>query len=181
MFLNRHSFYDNMSELTGQKCTFCGADKLTLKEDEIEIPHFGRVFVLTMECSACNYRKSDVEPAESKQPCKYTLEVNCEADLNIKIVKSADATIKIPHVITIEPGPAAEGYVSNIESLIERVKKQIQSAAESEDDSSAKKKAKNLMKKLGKVLVGREKLKIIIEDPSGHSVIVSDKAQKSKL
>lgn len=170
-----------MPELKNQPCNFCGENKLTLKEEEVEIPFFGRVYVLSMECSACNYRKSDVEPAERKEPCKYTLEVNSEDDLNIKIVKSGEATVKIPHVITIESGPASNGYVTNVEGLLERVKKQIQSAGESEDDPSAKKKAKNLLKKLNKVLVGREKLKIIIEDPSGHSAIISDKAQKSKL
>jgi len=170
-----------MAELKNQKCTFCGENKLTLREDEVEIPHFGRVFVLSMDCSACNYRKSDIEPAESKEPCKYTFEVNSEDDLNVKIVKSGDATVKIPHVITMEPGPASSGYITNVEGLIEKVKKIVEDSVEGEEDSSAKKKAKNINKKLGKVLVGREKLKIIIEDPTGHSVIVSDKAQKSKL
>jgi zinc finger protein len=170
-----------MAEIKGQKCPICGENKLTLKEDEIEIPHFGRVFVMSMDCSACNYRKADVEPAERKEPCKYTFEINSEEDLNVKIVKSGEATLKIPHVITIEPGPGSEGYVTNVEGVIERVKKIIQSAGESEDDSNAKKKAKNLNKKLGKVLVGREKLKIIIEDPSGNSAIISDKAQKNKI
>ena len=134
-----------------------------------------------MECASCNYRKSDVEPAEVKEPCKYTFEVESEDDLNVKIIKSAEATVKIPHVMTIESGPASEGYITNIEGLLERVKKQIQSAAESEDDPAAKKKAKNLLKKLSKVLVGREKLKIIVEDPSGFSAIVSEKAQRNKL
>ena len=170
-----------MAEIKGQKCPICAENKLTLKEDEIEIPHFGRVFVMSMDCSACNYRKADVEPAERKEPCKYTFEINSEEDLNVKIVKSGEATLKIPHVITIEPGPGSEGYVTNVEGVIERVKKIIQSAGESEDDSNAKKKAKNLNKKLGKVLVGREKLKIIIEDPSGNSAIISDKAQKNKI
>ncbi|PIN76489.1 hypothetical protein COV17_02315 [Candidatus Woesearchaeota archaeon CG10_big_fil_rev_8_21_14_0_10_36_11] len=170
-----------MSEITNQPCPFCGEKKCTLKEEEIEIPYFGRVFVFSMDCSACHTRKSDVEPAEQKEPCRYTLEVSSEDDLNIKIVKSGEATVKIPHVITVESGPASEGYVTNVEGLLERIKKQIQSAAESEDEPTAKKKAKNLLKKLGKVLVGREKLKIIIEDTSGHSAIISDKAQRSKL
>ncbi len=161
----------------------CNENQLTLREEEIEIPFFGRVFVFSMECSACGYKKSDVEPAEEKEPCKYTLEVSSEEDLNIKIVKSGEATVKIPHIITIEPGPAANGYVTNVEGLLERVKKDIESAAEGEgdEDPEIKKKAKNLIKKLNNVLVGRETLKIIIEDPSGHSAIISDKAQKSKL
>lgn len=171
-----------MAELTGQQCAFCGENKLSLREEEVEIPFFGRVFVLSMDCTGCGYRKADVEPAEQKEPCRYTLEVTSDADLNIKIIKSAEATVKIPRVMTIESGPASEGYITNVEGLLEKVKSMIQSAADAEeDDPAAKTKAKNLIKKLNKALVGREPLKIIIEDLSGHSAIISDKAQRSKL
>ncbi|MBS3139850.1 ZPR1 zinc finger domain-containing protein [Candidatus Woesearchaeota archaeon] len=170
-----------MVELANQQCTFCGENKATLQEDEIDIPHFGRVFIFSMHCDACNAHQADVEPAEQKEPCRFTLEVTSEDDLNIKIVKSGEATLKIPHVITIESGPAAQGYVTNVEGLLERVKGVIESAAESEEDPNAKKKARNLIKKLNKVQVGRESLKIIIEDQTGHSAIISEKAQRSKL
>jgi zinc finger protein len=170
-----------MSELTNQECTFCAEKKATLREDEVDVPYFGRVFIFSMHCTACNAHQSDVEPAEEKEPCKYTFEVTSEEDLNVKIVKSGEATLKIPHVITMEPGPAANGYVTNVEGLVERVKKIIESSVESEDDPNLKKKAKNLVKKLNKVLVGREKIKIILEDATGHSAIISDKAQKSKV
>jgi len=170
-----------MAEIKDQECPFCGENKATLKEEEIEIPYFGRVFVLSMECEGCGTRKSDVEPADPKEPCKYTLEIDSEDDLNIKIVKSGQATVKIPRIITMEPGPASNGYVTNVEGLFERAKKIIQSAGEAEDDPVAKKKAKNLIKKINQILVGREKIKISIEDPSGHSCIVSDKAVKGKL
>ena len=170
-----------MSEIKNQQCMFCGEKESTLREEEVDIPYFGRVFILSMDCSACGTRKSDLEPAEKKDPAKYTLEINSEDDLNIKIVKSGQATVKIPRVITMEAGPGSNGYITNVEGLLERVKNIIQSAAESEDDAAAKKKAKNLIKKLNKVLVGREPLKIIIEDASGNSAIISDKAQKSKL
>jgi zinc finger protein len=167
--------------MKNQQCPFCPEKKATLREEEIDIPHFGRVFVLSLQCGACGVNKSDVEPAERKEACKYIFEVNSEDDLSVKIVKSGEATVKIPHVITIEPGPASNGYVTNIEGLLQRVRGSIETAMESEDDPSSKKKAKNLLKKLTKVVLGREKLKIIIEDPSGHSCIVSEKAQKSKI
>ena len=170
-----------MPEITGQECPFCREKKVTLREEEVEIPYFGRLYIFSMECAACGSRKADVEPVEKKEPCKYTLEVDSDEDMNIKIVKSGAATLKIPHVITIEPGPASEGYVTNVEGLLERVKKIIESAAESEEDEATKKKARNLIKKLNKVILGREKLKIIIEDQTGNSAIISDKAQKSKL
>ena len=104
-----------------------------------------------------------------------------EDDLNIKIVKSGDATVKIPHIITIDAGPASEGYITNVEGLLDRIKKTIESTMEAEEDEIAKKKAKNMIKKINQVLVGRETLKIIIEDETGHSAIISEKAQRSKL
>ncbi|SRR3989338_400459 len=170
-----------MSEIKGEMCHFCGEKKLTLKEDETTIPYFGKIFVLSMECEGCGYRKADVEPAEKKEPCRYTFEVASEEDLNVKVVKSGDATVKIPHIITIEPGPASEGFVTNIEGLLERVRKMIESSVEGEDDDALKKKGKNMLKKLTNVMLGREALKITIEDPSGHSAIISDKAQKSRM
>tara|TARA_Y100000310_G_scaffold137447_1_gene136329 strand:+ start:23427 stop:23939 length:513 start_codon:yes stop_codon:yes gene_type:complete len=170
-----------MPEIKDQPCSFCGKNKATLREEQIDIPHFGKVYVLSMDCTDCGTRKSDIEPAEKKEPCKYTLEVSSEDDLNIKIVKSGQATVKIPRIITMEPGPASNGYVTNVEGLLERVKNIVQSAGESEDDPAAKKKAKNMIKKLNKILVGREPIKIIIEDTTGHSAIISEKAVKSKI
>ncbi len=181
MFLNAYSILPSMAEIKGQPCHLCGEKKLILREDEMELPYFGKVFILSMECEGCGFRKSDIEPAQEKEPAKFTFEMESEEDLNVKIVKSADATVKIPHVITIEPGVASEGYVTNVEGLLEKIKKTIESSVEGEEDEDAKNKGRNLIKKLGKALVGREKLKIIIEDPSGHSAIISDRAQKSKL
>lgn len=170
-----------MVEIKGEECAFCGEKKLTLREEQIDVPHFGKLFVLTMECEGCGYKKSDVEPAEKKEPCKYTLEVTSEADMQIKVVKSGEATLKIPHIITVEPGPASEGYITNVEGVLDRVRKMIVSSVESEEDEDTRKKAKNLLKKIDNVILGRDSLKIILEDKSGHSAIISEKAQRSKL
>ena len=118
---------------------------------------------------------------EQKEPCRYTFEVTSEEDLNVRVVKSGEATVKIPHVITMEPGPVSSGFVTNIEGLLQKVKEIIQETMDDDDDDAVKKKAKNLVKKLNKVMAGQEPIKIIIEDPSGHSAIISDKAQKSKI
>lgn len=170
-----------MAELKGQQCPICHEKTLTLREEEMEIPHFGQVFIFSMTCEACSYRKSDVEPAEEGEPAKLTLDVDSDKDLSIKIVKAGDATVKIPYIITIEPGPAGEGYITNVEGLLVRVKEAIESAGEAEEDPADKKKARKLVKKVNNIILGREKTKIIIEDPSGHSAIISDKVKKSKL
>jgi zinc finger protein len=167
--------------LEGQKCPFCSNDTLTLTEKETEVPYFGNLLIFSMSCSSCNYHKADVESAEEREPVKYTLEINSEEDMKIRVIRSSEATIKIPHITTITPGPASNGYVTNIEGILSRIKKQIEVARDNEEDNDAKKKAKNLLKKLQKVMWGQEKLKFIIEDPSGNSAIISEKAVKSKL
>jgi len=167
--------------LKGQMCPTCRKKTLTLSEAETEVPFFGKLFVFSMKCESCKFFKSDVEAAEQKEPCKCTIEVNGKPDLNIRIVKSSEATVKIPHVGSIEPGPASQGFVTNVEGIINKIKEQIEYIKESEEDNAKKKKAKNLIKKLQKVLWGNEKLKIIIEDPTGNSAIISDKAERKKL
>ena len=167
--------------LANQVCPVCNKKTLELREDEQEVPFFGKVFLFSMSCSECKFHRADVEAADKKEPSRYTIEINSEKDMKIRIVKSSHAVVKIPHIVTITPGPDSEGYVSNIEGILTRVKDQIQSARDNEEDPQAKKKAKRLLKKLNKVMWGQEKIKITIEDPSGNSAIISDKAIVKKL
>jgi len=167
--------------LKAQECPICHQNTLELMEGETDIPFFGKTYLFSMNCTSCNFHKADVEAEEQREPCKYTLEVNSEQDMKIRVVRSSQATIRLPHIATVEPGPASNGYVTNVEGIIERIKNEVQTAADGEEDEAAKKKARNLIKKLNRVTWGQEKLKLIIEDPSGNSAIISDKAVVSKL
>ena len=167
--------------LEGQMCAFCKTNNLTLTEDERDVPYFGKVYVFSMSCSNCKYHKADVECVEHHEPARYTLDINSEEDMSIRVVKSGEATVKIPRITTITPGPASNGYITNVEGILNRVKYQLESIRDNDDDPEARKKAKNMIKKLQKVMWGQEPLKLILEDPSGNSAIVSDKAQKTKL
>ena len=109
------------------------------------------------------------------------MEVSSEEDLNARFVKSRQATVKIPRITTITRGPASEGYISNIEGLLKKVKGIIEQKKESLEEKSDRIKAIKLIKKINKILFGQEKIKITIEDPSGNSAIISEKAVKSKL
>ena len=164
-----------------QACPLCGQKALILTERETEVPYFGKVYLFSMTCSNCKYHKADVEAMERKEPAKYEFEISSEEDMKVRIVKSSEAIVKLQHLATITPGPASQGYVTNIEGILSRVKYQIESVKEMEEDDEGKKKAKNLLKKILNITWGKEKQKIIIEDPSGNSAIISDKAIKSPL
>ncbi|MBN1502059.1 ZPR1 zinc finger domain-containing protein [Candidatus Woesearchaeota archaeon] len=166
--------------LEKQPCPMCHTNNLTLMEARKEIPYFGVCYIFSMDCTNCNYHMSDIEAEEEQEPAKYTFDVESETDLNVRVIKSSQAVLKIPHIITITPGPISQGYITNIEGIINRVKKVVEEQRDDEDPA-VQKKAKNMLKKLQRVLWGREKLKIIIEDKSGNSAIISERAVKSKL
>ncbi|MEK6955200.1 MAG: ZPR1 zinc finger domain-containing protein [Nanoarchaeota archaeon] len=172
----------NAETINGENCPMCSNKTLTLYETEQDIPYFGKVFLFGMNCSSCGYKQSDVESESMKDPSKYEFTVENSKDLSVRIVKSSEATIKIPQLkMSVEPGVASEGYVSNIEGILQRFKKILELERDAADEDDIRKKAKNLLKKLWKVECGDEPLKIIIEDPTGNSAIISDKAVITKL
>lgn len=171
----------NIEKLEGQTCPMCLKNTLTLIESSTDVPFFGEVFLFSMKCSNCNYSKADVESAEEKEPCSYTFEIDGEKDLNVRVIKSSEATVKIPKIMTIEPGTASDGYVTNIEGLLNRVKEALESAKELSEEKEDKIAAIKLIKKVNRIIFGTEKIKITIDDPSGNSAIISDKAVKTKI
>src|SRR3989338_1032287 len=171
-----------MEKLEKQDCPFCYEKKLTLTQEEIEIPYFGKTFIFGMQCFGCNYNESDVEAEELKEPTRYTIEINNEEDMKIRVVKSSQAIVKVPTLrMEVKPGTIPEGYVSNVEGVLDKFKKIIEDQRDLTDDGDVRKNAKNLLKKLWKVKLGDISVKIVIEDPSGNSAIISNKAKIEKL
>lgn len=151
-------------------------------EEEMDIPYFGKAFLFSMHCDSCEYSKTDLEAVDMKEPTRYTFEAQNTKDLSVRVVRSSEGTIKLPSLkITIEPGPTSDGFVTNVEGILQRVKKIVEEQRDSAEDDETKKKAKNLLKKIWKIECGDEPIKIIIEDPTGNSAIISEKAIIEKL
>lgn len=169
------------SVVMGELCPVCSQKSLTLTERGQEVPYFGKVLLFAMTCTGCKFHKADIECAEQREPARYSIDVSGSDDMSIRVVKSSQATVKIPYVADIEPGEASNGYVTNIEGLLQRVKHQVEVIRDTEEDEAAVQKAKNMIKKINRCVWGEDKLKIIIEDPSGNSAIISDKAVVQKM
>ncbi|MDD9954062.1 MAG: ZPR1 zinc finger domain-containing protein [Candidatus Woesearchaeota archaeon] len=164
--------------LEGETCPICGEKELTLMETSRDVAFFGICHLFSMNCKACKYHKADIEAETQQKESKFTLEIEGEEDLKARVVKSSTATIKIPHVGSIESGETSNGYISNVEGVITRIKQQVEHLKEAADDPKERKKAKNMLKKIQKILWGQEKAKIILEDKAGNSAIISPKAVK---
>ncbi|PIN87185.1 hypothetical protein COV19_00855 [Candidatus Woesearchaeota archaeon CG10_big_fil_rev_8_21_14_0_10_44_13] len=175
---------ERIETLPGQECPVCKEKTCTLTEMDRYIPFGDKevlIYVFSMTCSSCKYHKADVEFSEENEPIKITLDIDNEKDMNIMLMKSCEATVKIPHITTMEGGPTSNGYITTVEGLFNRVKKAVEFARDSSEDEEDKKKAKNMLNKITRIMWGQEKCRIIIEDKTGNSAVISEKAVKTKL
>ena len=171
-----------MDEVKGQICPICGKKELTLLEEEMDIPYFGLTFLFSMNCSSCGFSKADVESDEKKNPVKITFNIENVKDLNARVIKSSNALVKISQLkMSMEAGENSEGFISNVEGLLGKFEKVLEGQRDTTDDPTIRKKAKNLLKKIWKVKCGDVPLKVVIEDKTGNSAIISDKTKIEKL
>ena len=172
------SMEDEMEIIEGERCPLCLQNTLTLMERVLNIPHFGVTHMFSMHCENpdCDYHLADLEAEEDKKPVKDSLEISSEEHLQWYIVKSADATVKIPRMVELAPGPDSSGFISTIEGLLNRFKTILEELTQ-DDDKDVAKKAKNHLKKLNRVLWGRESIKIVLEDKSGNSSFIRERLE----
>ena len=163
-------------------CPICGG-KNTFKiiSNQLDIPYFGKVMETTMICDRCKYRKSDIIPLEVKEPKRYILKVSSEEDLNKRVVRSSTGYIRIPELgFEVKPGPASEGYISNVEGVLNRLEDALKMLIKWVDGEE-KKRGEEILRKIEDVKEGRDSITLIIEDPLGHSAIIGDGVKEEKL
>ncbi|HDJ96707.1 MAG TPA: ZPR1 zinc finger domain-containing protein, partial [Candidatus Aenigmarchaeota archaeon] len=116
-----------------------------------------------------------------KEPLEFSLKVKKAEDLKIRVVRSSSGTIEIPEFgVKIEPGPQAQGYVTNVEGILLRIEEVLIDQIKVLK-GKRKRKAKEVLEKVKKARGGKFNFTLIIKDPLGNSVIVSKKARKRKL
>ena len=166
-------------------CPICGG-KGTLKALQYvhDIPYFGKVMESTIICEKCGYRNADVMILEDRPPKLYSVKVEEEKDLFTRVVRSKSGTIELEEIgVKIEPGPAAEGFVTNVEGILERVRETLVMAKhfrQGEGDEEAAKKADEILQYIEEVKEGKKPLTVRIMDPLGNSALIGGKV-KSRL
>lgn len=114
--------------VTKSACPLCGKELVTnwVKDD---IPFFGEVMHITSLCE-CGLRYSDTMIMSQREPVHYEMKIKTRDDLDARVVRSTSGTIRIPELgIDIEPGPASESFVSNIEGVLDRVRNILEMVA----------------------------------------------------
>ena len=140
------------------------------------IPFFGDVMYTCSQCD-CGFKYADTMILTQREPMRFTLKVDSPEDLNIRVIRSISGTVRIPELgIIIEPGPASESYVSNVEGILCRIEDVVRMVTLWEDEPpESKERAHEILESLQQVRLGEFVITIIIEDPFGNSAIISDK------
>lgn len=158
-------------------CPACGEEVDYLYETE-HIPYFSEILIITCSCPLCGYRFSDIQSLSTSEPVRFEFRVEQEEDLMVRVVRSTQGEICIPELgVEINPGPACEGFVSNVEGILMRIDKVLDGVLIDGDDET-RRNAGDLKEKIARVGTGTYPITLIISDPAGNSLIDSDRAKK---
>ncbi len=160
-------------------CPICNTEVEYIYQTE-NIPYFSDILIIRAMCDNCGYRYVDTQVLTESEPSCWEIAVTSPEDLSVRIVRSMSGTIRIPELgVRIDPGVACEGFVSNVEGILCRIEQIIDMVIRSADHEQ-REAALSLKKKIAGVREGVMPMTLIIEDPSGNSVIIADKAKKTE-
>ena len=159
-------------------CPTCNTEIEYLYTTE-NIPYFSDILIISAICPSCGYKFVDTQMLKHGEPVRYMYRTATPEDLAVRVMRSMSASIEIPELgVRIDPGPTCQGFVSNIEGVLDRIVQAIGSAIVDGDDEE-RENARLLLEKIARVKCGELSVTFILEDPNGNSAIVADSAEKS--
>jgi zinc finger protein len=159
-------------------CPYCNTEIQYLYQTE-NIPYFSDILIISATCPSCGYRYVDTQMLKSAEPVRYELAVTTADDLSAKVVRSMTGIIEIPELgVRIDPGPACQGFITNVEGVLDRIGQAV-TAGIRDGTPEERENARVLFGKMEAVKAGELPVTVILQDPLGNSVIVSDKAKKT--
>jgi len=163
-------------------CPICGARGTFQVFGRIDdIPYFGETMETLVTCSHCNFKHSEVTHLGQHEAARYEFQISSDEDMMVRVVRSSTGMIKIPELgVTITPGAGSQGYITNVEGVLNRVKDVLSYVAETAPPAK-RKAAQRRLRKIEEIIQGRARARIILMDPFGHSAIVDQRAKKRKL
>lgn len=168
-----------MQRIVPGPCPVC-AKEISYVYTTEEIPYFSGILIQSASCS-CGFRFTDTIILSEHEPATWEMTVEDEHDLSVRVVRSGTGTIRLPDVgVVIEPGVACDGFVTNVEGVLDRVEEVIDKVigwSTGEELATAQ----SLKRKIQLLRDAGEPFTLVIEDPQGNSAIISPKARKTVL
>jgi zinc finger protein len=137
--------------------------------------------MFSMECPSCNFSHNDVFSAEQRKPARFTLHVDDPVLLRSRVVRSGSGTFRLPEFgIDVEPGPAAESFITNVEGVLQRTMSVVETAIGFAENPEEKAKGAEILSQMNRAIEGDFPFTLVIEDPAGVSGIIPDDMSKVK-
>ncbi len=162
-------------------CPACG-EGIEIVHHRLEVPHFSDILLVSIACGECGYRHIDTIILGEGDPVMWVVPVEGPEDLAIRVVRSTNGTIEIPELgLKVEPGTACEGFVTNIEGVLNRFEQAVAGILMNPETEDERKQAESVLRKITDAKEGAVPFTLILTDPSGNSALVSEKARKTLL
>ncbi|KXH74637.1 MAG: hypothetical protein AM326_09765 [Candidatus Thorarchaeota archaeon SMTZ-45] len=162
-------------------CPSCDKAKLRVRSLLYSIPFFNELAMFSMQCPLCNFSHNDVFSAEQRKPARFTLHVDNPELLRARVVRSGSGTFRLPEFgIDVEPGPAAESFITNVEGVLQRTMSVVETAIDFAEQPEEKAKGVEILKMMDLAIEGEFRFTLVIEDPAGVSGIIPDDMSKVK-
>lgn len=86
------------------------------------IPFYKETVIMSFTCDHCGFENNEIQPAAEIDPngCRITLEIKTPTDLNRRIVKSDQTSVRFVELDFEIPSKSQKGEVTTIEGIIER-------------------------------------------------------------
>ncbi len=161
-------------------CPVCGRE-LKVNTVLYDTPFFGKVLITTIVCE-CGFKHADSIVSEIKEPTRFKVKINKET-LYDKVIRSTSGTIRIPEIgVDVEPGPASQAFITNVEGVLMRIRDIVEMAKRwNSDNEEAVKRCDEILKRIDDTINGKDELTLILEDPFGNSLILSNNAFRERM
>ena len=162
------------------QCPICNQE-IKYQYHTEKIPYFSEILISTAQCE-CGFRSTDTLILKEGAPTLWRVQVQQAEDLTIRVIRSSTATIEIPEFgVKIEPGPACEALITNIEGILLRIRETVDRVLSWAETEEERNRAAEVHRTLEKASCGTLPFTFLLKDPCGNSAIVSDRAEKESL
>lgn len=169
-------------EELGIVCPSCNEATLLVRSVFYSIPYFNELAMFSMECPSCGFTHNDVFSAEQRKPARFILHVDNPTLLRSRVVRSGSGTFRLPEFgIDVEPGPAAESFITNVEGVLQRTMSVVETAIGFAEKQEEKARGAEILADMNQAIEGEFSFTLIIEDPAGVSGIIPDDMSKVKI
>jgi zinc finger protein len=139
------------------------------------VPFFNELAMFIVNCPECGFSHNDVFSAAQRKPSRFTLYVDDISLLNTRVVRSSSCTYRfLEWGIDVEPGPAADAFITNVEGLLFRVRAVVETAGNFAELEEEQLRASEILEEMKAALNGEFSFTLVLEDPAGVSGILSD-------